>query len=66
MKKKFIVRIYTKSMEIYEYSNIFASNYVHAKREALARYLENYSWNPIFKVTIVCPEGAIVTYDYPT
>ena len=63
--KKFTVRIYSRSLEIYEYSDIYASNYVDAKREASTRYLENHSWKSIFKVTIVCPTGAIVTYDYP-
>lgn len=63
--KKFTVRIYTRGLEIYEYSDIYASNYVNAKREASTKYLESHSWKSIFKVTIVCPTGAIVTYDYP-
>ena len=63
--KRFTVRIYTKNLEIYEYDDIYASNYINAKLEAAIRYSNNYSWNPIFKITIVCPEGYIVTYDYP-
>jgi len=63
MMKKFIIRVYTNNLEVYRY-NIYALNYTNAKREALAKYLNNHSGASIFM--IIADSVDIVAEDYLT